>query len=128
MEINIKEKHIFDNAQVYGNAQVSDNARVYGDAQVYGNAWVSGNAQVSGDALIEKTSDYLVIGPAKSSGRFTTAHKDSKIGVRVNCGCFSGTVKEFSDAIEKTHKDNPEALAQYRLFCQLIAFNFNVEG
>jgi hypothetical protein len=115
------------NARVTGNAQVIGNAQVYGDARVYGNAWVSGNAQVSGDALIEKTSDYLVIGPAKSSGRFTTAHKDSKIGVRVNCGCFSGTVKEFSEAIEETHKDNKEHLEQYRLFCQLIAFNFNID-
>jgi hypothetical protein len=81
---------------------------------------------VSGNAQIEKTEDYLVIGPAKSSGRYTTAHKDSKIGVRVNCGCFSGTVREFSKAIEKTHKDNQEHLQQYRLFCQLIAFNFGV--
>ena len=111
---NLKGKHVL------GNAHVSGNAHVYGNACVYGNAHVSGNA------LIEKTSDYLVIGPAKSSGRFTTAHKDSKIGVRVNCGCFSGTVKEFSEAIEKTHKDNKEHLEQYRLFCQLIAFNFGV--
>ena len=105
---------------------IKDN-HIFGIAQVSGNARVSGIAQVSGNALIEKTSDYLVIGPAKSSGRFTTAHKDSKIGIRVNCGCFSGTVKEFSDAIEKTHKNNKEYLEQYRLFCQLIAFNFNVD-
>jgi hypothetical protein len=92
------------------------------------NAHVSGSAIVSGDARISKTGDYLVVGPAKSSGRFTTAHIDAKIGVRVNCGCFSGTVREFSEAIEKIHANNPEALAQYRLFCQLIAFNFGVEG
>lgn len=120
-EFNIKDKHIF------GDARVSGNAWVYGNARVYENARVSGNAWVSGNGTIEKTSDYLVIGPAKSSGRFTTAHKDSKIGIRVNCGCFSGTVKEFSEAIEKTHKDNKEHLEQYRLFCQLIAFNFNVD-
>ncbi len=131
-EKNIKGKHIFGNAQVsgnaqvYGNAEVSGNAQVSGDAGVIGNAQVYGNARVSGDGRIEKTSDYLVIGPAKSSGRFTTAHKDSKIGIRVNCGCFSGTVKEFSEAIEKTHKDNKEHLEQYRLFCQLITFNFGV--
>jgi hypothetical protein len=104
----------------------SKGKHILGDAQVYGNARVFGDAQVSGNAQIEKTSDYLVIGPAKSSERFTTAHKDSKIGVRVNCGCFSGTVKEFSEAIEKTHKGNKEHLEQYRLFCQLIAFNFGV--
>lgn len=100
--------------------QILDNARVSGDARVYGSA------QVSGDAVIEKTADHLVIGPAKSSGRFTTAHRDAKIGVRVNCGCFSGTVRQFSEAIEAAHKDNQEALEQYRLFCQLIAFNFGV--
>ena len=120
-------KNVFDNARVYGNAEVYGNARVSGNAKVSGNACVYGNAVVSGDAFIAKTSDYLVIGPAKSSGRFTTAHRDSKIGVRVNCGCFSGTVHEFSKAIETTHKNNQEALEQYRLFCQLIAFNFNVQ-
>ena len=118
---NVTENaQVSDDARVYGNALVYDNARVCGDALVSGDAWVCG------DAVIKKTSDYLVIGPAKSSGRFTTAHRDSKIGVRVNCGCFSGTVREFSEAIEKTHKDNREALEQYRLFCQLIAFNFGV--
>ena len=118
---------VYGDAQVSGNAQVSGDARVYGNAEVYGIARVYGNAVVSGNAIINKTSDYLVIGPAKSSGRFTTAHRDSKIGVRVNCGCFSGTVHEFSRAIEATHKDNQEALEQYRMFCQLIAFNFNVD-
>jgi hypothetical protein len=114
-------------AHVSGYARVSGSAHVYGDAQVSGDAHVYGSAQVSGYARISKTSDYLVVGPAKSSGRFTTAHIDAKIGVRVNCGCFSGTVREFSESIEKTHANNPEALAQYRLFCQLIAFNFGVE-
>ena len=91
-----------------------------------GNAWVSGDARVSGNAEVESRLDHLQVGPAKSSGRFTTAHKDKKIGVRVNCGCFSGSVLEFSRQIEKTHANHPEALQQYRLFCQLIAFNFGV--
>jgi hypothetical protein len=118
MEKNIKDKHIQGNAKVYGNALV------YGNAKVYGNARVSGNALVSGDGKIEKTGDYLVLGPAKSSGRFTTAHKDSKIGIRVNCGCFSGTTDEFLKAIEETHRENQEALKQYRLFHALIVDNF----
>ena len=116
-----------ETAYVGAEAQVFCDAKVYGNAVVFGNAWVSSDAEVCGNAIIEKTSDYLVVGPAKSSGRFTTAHRDSKIGVRVNCGCFSGTVHEFSRAIEATHKDNQEALEQYRRFCQLIAFNFNVD-
>jgi hypothetical protein len=30
------------------------------------------------------------------------------------CGCFKGTLAEFSDQVEKTHADNPQWLAEYR--------------
>lgn len=93
-------------------------------SQMSGKAWVHGDAQVSGNAQVQKSIDHLQIGPAKSSGRFTTAFIDSTIGVRVVCGCFTGSVLDFSQQIEKTHAYNKEALEQYRLFCQLIAFNF----
>ena len=127
------DAQVSGNALVYGNALVSGNALVYGNARVYGNAQVSGNArvygdaQVSGDAQIKSCTDWLLLGPAKSSGRFTTAYLDSKIGVRVSCGCFSGGVQDFSFQIEETHAGNLPHLQQYRLFCQLIAFNFGVE-
>lgn len=96
-------------------------------ARVSGDAWVHGNARVYGDAWVSGNADWLIVGPAKSSGRFTTAFKDKKIGIRVSCGCFTGTVREFAAAIEKTHCETQEHLQQYRLFCQLIAFNFGVE-
>ena len=124
--------HVYGNARVYGDAWVHGNAHVYGDARVYGNARVSGNAQVYGNAhvygnaRVQNHKTWLLMGPAKSSGRFTTAFVDEKIGVRVVCGCFTGSVLEFSQQIEKTHANNEEALEQYRLFCQLIAFNFGV--
>ena len=86
-----------------------------------GNAWVYGNAQV------ESQTDWLLVGPAKSSGRFTTAYRDTKIGVRVSCGCFTGTAQEFSAQIEATHAGNQQHLQQYRLFCQLIAFSFDIQ-
>ena len=118
---------VFDDARVFGNARVSDNAWVYDNAQVFDDARVFGNARVSGDARVSKQSQWLLIGPAKSSGRFTTAFVDEKLGVRVVCGCFTGTIAEFSEQIEKSHKDNKEHLEQYRLFCQLIGFNFEVQ-
>ena len=104
-----------------GDARVSGNAWVSGDAQVFGNARVSGNARV------ESQTDWLLVGPAKSSGRFTTAYRDTKIGVRVSCGCFTGTAQEFSAQIEATHAGNQQHLQQYRLFCQLIAFSFDIQ-
>ena len=110
-----------------GYIESKKNLSQIGNAWVYGNAHVSGNAQVSGDAQVSNQKTWLLVGPAKSSGRFTTAFVDEKIGVRVVCGCFSGTVAEFSEQIESTHKNNKEALEQYRLFCQLIGYSFGVE-
>ena len=111
----------------FGDAWVYDDARVYGDARVSGDAQVSGNAWVYGDARVERQTDWLLVGPAKSSGRFTTAYRDTKIGVRVSCGCFTGTAQEFSAQIEATHAGNQQHLQQYRLFCQLIAFSFDIQ-
>ena len=113
-----KPENVFGNAEVLDNARVSDNARVYGNARVSGGAWVSGDGRVS------KTRDYIIVGPAISSGQITTAHRDAKLGVRVNCGCFSGTIPEFKARIESTHKDNGPALEQYRCFAALIEAHF----
>ena len=98
-----------------------------GNLLVYGDAWVADNAWVSGDARVESQADWLLVGPAKSSGRFTTAYRDTKIGVRVSCGCFTGTAQEFSAQIEATHAGSQQHLQQYRLFCQLIAFSFDIQ-
>ena len=95
-----------------GLCWVHDNVSVYGDANVYGNANVS------------SIDDFIAVGPAKSSGRTTVAFKDSKIGIRVVCGCFSGTTDEFIEQIEKTHANDSDYLRQYRLFHQLIVYNF----
>ena len=135
----MSKQNIFDDAWVSDDARVSGNARVFDDVRVFGDAWVfgnanilgnaevSGNARVSGNAIIKKTADYLTLGPAKSSGRFTTAHKDSVIGVRVNCGCFSGSLDEFQQAIKETHKEKPEYLRQYLAFVYVIREHFSEE-
>ena len=114
---------VYDSAQVFGSAQVYGEARVSGEACVFGSAWVSGSAQVSGRACIKSVADYIVVGPAQSSGRFTTAYIVENSTV-VTTGCFTGTLEEFKRAIEKTHEHNPSCLKQYRSFANLIAENF----
>ena len=123
------EAQVYDSAQVSGSAQVYDSARVYdsawvhGEAQVYDSAQVYGSARVSGRACIKSVADYIVVGPAQSSGRFTTAYIVENSTV-VTTGCFTGTLEEFKRAIEKTHEHNPSCLKQYRSFANLIAENF----
>jgi hypothetical protein len=43
--------------------------------------------------------------------RMTTYRVDTD---EVWCGCFKGTLSEFSAKIEETHKDNPVHLSDYR--------------
>ena len=89
---------------------------------------VSGCACVSGDAVICSNADWITVGPAVSSRRFTTAHQNTRLGVRVNCGCFSGSLAEFAAAIEKTHQNSPQDLARYRAFHRLIMDVFGKEN
>jgi hypothetical protein len=106
---------VSNNARVYGNAcvyddvRVSDNARVFGNAQVFDNAWVSGdarvygNACVSGNATISNSNDYFIVGPALSSGRYTTVHKTAE-GYQINCGCYTtDSIEEFKKRVKGVH-------------------------
>jgi hypothetical protein len=96
---------VFGNARVFENAQVSGKAWVSGNAQVFGKAWVSGNAQVSGGGLIKEIADYIAIQGIGSRDGVTTFFR-TESGIGVACGCFSGTIDEFGEAVEKTHGDN----------------------
>ena len=86
---------IAQTAQVSGDAEVSGNALVAGDARISGNAQVFGYALVSGHADIRKTDDYLTVGPVGTARETLTLHRDLKLGIRINRGCFSGSLDEF---------------------------------
>ena len=107
-----------------GNAWVGGDARVYGDAwvdgyaRVGGNAWVDGNAWVGGDAHINSNKDFIIIGPIGSRSDFTTFHKNVDRIVCVRCGCFSGTMDEFLEAVQETHGDNRFG-REYRIAAEL---------
>lgn len=50
--------------------------------------------------------DIIAVSDIGSERGCLTIHKDNKILVRVNRGCFTGTISEFLDAVESTHSDN----------------------
>ena len=76
---------------------------VYGNAQVYGDARVSGNAQVSGDARVYGNARLLTFGPIGSRNGYTYYALDSDT---IMCGCFTGTLDQFADAVKRTHGEN----------------------
>ena len=61
----------------------------------------------------------LQIGPLGSRNGYMMALITSA-GVRVECGCFCGTVAEFKAAVEKNHADNPRHRDEYLAAIRMI--------
>ena len=103
-----------NNLQVYGNAWVSGNAQVSGKAQVYGNAQVSGNAAI------------CTFSGFGSKFRTTTAFIDKEIGIRVVCGCFTGTLEQFRKQVIQTHGEDSKNGKLYLGMANMI--EYRLEG
>lgn len=115
------DAEVRDNALVCGNAKVCDNAKVCHNAQVCGdaevcdnalvcdNAKVRGHAKVFGDALVCGVNDWIAINNIGSRNSVTTFYRNKDKGISVSCGCFSGTIEEFTEAVKETHGDNQYA-------------------
>lgn len=100
---------VCDNAWVSGNAHIGGNTRVSGNAWVGGSARVRDNAWVRGNAEILSISHILTIGTIGSRNDFTTFYRDKDNQISVNCGCFTGKIEEFLEAVTRTHRDSKHA-------------------
>ena len=109
---------VCDNAIVYSNAIVCSNARVCDNAIIYGNAIVCSNA------IIYNTKDYCIITGFGSRLSATTFFRCKDDEIRVNCGCFNGTLDEFRDKVKETHKDNKYA-KEYLLAIDMVKVHFS---
>ena len=68
-----------------------------------GACWVGDSAQVRGLARVRHPEDLCVFQGFGREYRSTTAHIDAVIGIRINCGCFSGSLDEFRKQVIETH-------------------------
>lgn len=98
-----------NNAWVGDEACVGGNAWVRDNAWVGGNACVGGNARACGNAEIFSTSHILTIGAIGSRNDFTTFYRDKYNQISVNCGCFTGKIEEFLEAVTQTHGNSKHA-------------------
>lgn len=115
---------IRDSARIAGSASISGNAYIGGSAHVCGYAEVSGCADFTNSALIRESGDYLVMGPAISSGRFTTAYRTADGSIEVSTGCFNGSISKFIEAINETHANDECCKRQYMSFVRMIESAF----
>jgi hypothetical protein len=113
------------NAWVSGSAEVSGSAVVSGSAEVSGSAVVRDSAEVSDWAEVSGSADYCCFQSFGSRGGTTTAFRCKDGKVRVKCGCFNGTLDEFSAKVEQTHGDN-EYGKVYKAIIEVIKLRFNI--
>ena len=122
--------NVFNDAIVYDNAQVFDNAWVFGVAQVFGDAKACGDAKVfnyariGGDALIKSSRDFSLVSSFGSENRTSTFFRCDDGLIRVNCGCFHGTIDEFRKRVIKTHGNNKYA-KEYLMIADLMELRFS---
>ena len=57
---------------------------------------------------LEKNTDIFIAGPLGSRSGYTTFFHTDK-GIFVQCGCFRGTLEEFTVKVKETHNDNEHA-------------------
>ena len=113
--------NIEDNAQIYGYAEVrtstiSKKAKVYGYAEVYDGAQIGMNAQIC------EGEDYTLIKGFGKYHRTTTFFRCEDGKVRVICGCFSGTLKEFREQVERTR--DGKVAKEYLMIADLMELHF----
>lgn len=141
-QARVSGNSVVEKCKVWNNSIIRDNAVVV-NSILYWNSIVRGNTHIQNVILEENCDlqgnteiiipgekygyianvqgeliqkDFLIQGPALSSGRSSAACRDKDGNVTVTAGCFTGTLDEYLAAIEDTHKYNPEYLAQYRQF------------
>ena len=57
---------------------------------------------------LQSSSDVLIVGPIGSRNGYTTIYHTDK-GIFVRCGCFRGSLNEFSEKVKETHGESKHA-------------------
>ena len=77
-----------------------------------GIGWISEGARIGEGAWIGEGAeiksiyDYMTVGGIGSRKGMTTFYRCKDGLIRVNCGCFNGTLDEFEAAVHETHAGN----------------------
>ena len=112
--------YVFGDAKVFGNTCVFDNAQVFGDACVYDTTWIHCDAQISSNA------DYICFKGFGSKNRNTTMFRTKNGDVYVSCGCFTGSLRAFTDKVKETH-GNTKYAKEYLACIKVAKIHFEID-
>ena len=89
-----------------GIGWIGEGARIGEGAVIGEGAEIGVDARIGEGAEIKSIYDYLTVGGIGSRQGMTTFYRCKYGLIRVNCGCFNGTLDEFEDAVHETHAGN----------------------
>lgn len=87
-------------------AWVGEGAVIGEGARIGEDAVIGEGAEIGDGAEIKSIYDYLTVGGIGSRQGMTTFYRCKDGLIRVNCGCFNGTLDEFEAAVRETHAGN----------------------
>lgn len=132
-DVNVTDNAVVSECSLNHGTVIQDNVHIH-NLCLKGRCLLKGNTKIiiprgPYQTLINiqgelTDKDFLVQGPALSSGRYSLGVKTPN-GVDVSTGCFYGTLDEYIQAIEETHADDPGYLNQYRRFHQNFIEHFS---
>nr|DAT62230.1 MAG TPA: Putative transferase, nesg, ydcK, Structural Genomics.38A [Caudoviricetes sp.] len=114
-------------AKIKDYAKIGETARISEMAQIEGLVKIKGNTRISGTALIKKQYDFATVEGFGRTYRKTIFYKCADGVVRVDCGCFRGTIEEFKKIVGKTHKNNKKMKREYLKIAKLMELHFEEE-
>ena len=87
-------------------------------------AYLSGAKLKDGSEIDYAPRPVVYFGPFGSDARELLAFR-TKQGIRIQTGCFFGTVPEFVDAVKKKHADNEHG-QEYAAVLELVGLHFKL--
>ena len=89
-----------------GIGWIGEGAVIGKGARIDEGAWIGKGAEIGEGAEIKSIYDYMTVGGIGSRQGMTTFYRCKDGLIRVNCGCFNGTLDEFEAAVRETHAGN----------------------
>lgn len=116
---------VCDHAKIFESAQVYDQAHISDYAQISGAACVKGAANISGDARISNDHHLAVFSYVGSTRGTLTVYRTINGELRVNRGCFYGTLEQFESAVKEKH-EGTRYEKEYLNLIEFIKIRFDV--
>lgn len=141
------DSYICGDIQIYGNVVIvdsciygNDDSEIYDDVEIFNSSIVAGGeihdnckiyntaintpVHLSHDANINGSGDYIFVKGFGSADRDTTFFKCDNELIRVNCGCFSGTIDEFEEAVKRRHSERVPYREEYLNIARAVRIHF----